>query len=65
VNDQRSCSAPAGSSADGWSNEHATQWALRARAWVLLERCLLPEALDAAAEIVSIAERLDDSALAT
>lgn len=46
-------------------NEQATQWALWARAWVLLERGLLPEALAAATESVAIAERLDDSSLAT
>lgn len=46
-------------------NAQATQWALWARAWVLLERGELPEALAAATESVTIAEGLDDSALAT
>ncbi len=46
-------------------NDQAIQWSLWARAWVLLERGLLPEAMAAATESVSIAERLDDSALAT
>ena len=45
-------------------NDQATQWALWARAWVLLERGRLREALAAATESVAIAERLDDSALA-
>ncbi len=46
-------------------NDQATQWALWVRAWVLLERGNLRQALAAATESVAIAERLDDSALAT
>ena len=46
-------------------HDQSVQWALWVRAWVLLELGRVPEALAAATESVAIAERLDDSALAT
>ncbi len=46
-------------------NAQAAQWALWARAWVLLERGELAPALAAATESVAVAQGLDDSASVT
>ena len=46
-------------------NAQATQWALWARAWVLLERGDLTAALATATESVTVAEELDDSSSVT
>ncbi len=46
------------------ANAQLLQWALWLRAWVLLERGGLEEALAAAVESVQLADRLDDSASA-
>ncbi len=46
-------------------NAQAAQWALWARAWVLLERGELAPALAAATESVAVAEGLDDSSSVT
>ena len=46
-------------------NDQAVQWALWMRAWALLERGDLDAALAAAEASVALAQRLDDSALAT
>jgi DNA-binding NarL/FixJ family response regulator len=46
-------------------NDQAVQWALWMHAWALLERGDLDAALAAAEGSVDLAERLDDSALAT
>ncbi len=45
-------------------NDQIVQWALWMRAWTLLERGSVNAGLEAAAESVAVAERLDDSSLA-
>ncbi len=47
------------------SNDQSVQWALWMRAWVLLDRGDLDEALSAATESVALAAHLDVSALVT